>query len=402
MEPMTKSLIDKCFSKVVWITAEPNHQETEPTATLPQPPAEEQAGPGTRSLLLRRLTPKVVLKVMILFGALLAFARPAPAQDWKLVEDFRGHWKFKLGDNELWADPKYDDGKWDEIFVPANWEDEGYPGYDGYAWYRKHFTVSSDIKDKPAYIHIGYVDDVSEVYLNGHFVCFTGSLPPNYITAYNVEEKFPIPMEYINFSGDNLLAVRVYDDQGYGGINKGKPGIFIQEDYLSPDVDIAGTWKLKVGDDDDWAKPSFDDSRWKEVRVPADWETQGHKDYDGVGWYRIEFTYPAAYRGQDMVLLVGRIDDVDETYLNGERVGRTGGRRVRGDEYQKLRAYAVPADVINAGGKNVLAVRVYDNFLNGGIYDGPIGFVTRDHYRKWARKHAQHNDNSWDFFDIFR
>ena len=92
----------------------------------------------------------------------------------------------------------FDDSKWDEIFVPANWEDEGYPGYDGYAWYRKHFHVSPELYNKPIYIHLGCIDDVSEVYLNGHFVSFTGAFPPHYITAYNVDQKFIVPKEYWN------------------------------------------------------------------------------------------------------------------------------------------------------------------------------------------------------------
>ena len=324
------------------------------------------------------------------------------AQEWKMLVDFRGQWKFKLGDNESWAKQNFDDKKWDEIFVPANWEDEGYPGYDGYAWYRKHFRISPDFRDKAIYIHLGCTDDVSEVYLNGHFASLTGAFPPHFITAYNVDQKFIVPKEYLNFLGDNVIAVRVYDDQLVGGINKGKPGVFEMVDYFYPDYPIEGVWKLKRGDDDDWANPTFDDSKWREVVVPAYWETQGLKDYDGVGWYRIRFTVPEKFRDQDLILLLGKIDDVDESYLNGERIGRTGGRHVEGWEYQKFRAYTVRSGIIKFGEENVLAVRVYDNYLNGGIYDGPIGFVTRDHYRQWERKHTVKENRKWNIFDIFR
>ena len=66
------------------------------------------------------------------------------AQDARELLDLEGNWKFKLGDDQHWADPKFNDIKWQEIYVPANWEDEGYPGYDGYAWYRIHFNVEKD------------------------------------------------------------------------------------------------------------------------------------------------------------------------------------------------------------------------------------------------------------------
>ena len=341
------------------------------------------------------------MSCIILIASLLFLVSASFAQEWKMIVDFRGDWKFKLGDKARWAEPSTDDSKWDEIFVPANWEDEGYPGYDGYAWYRKHFTVSSDLHDKPLYIHLGCIDDVSEVYLNGHFISFMGLFPPHYLTAYNVDQNFPVPVEYMNFSGDNVIAVRVYDDEQVGGINRGKPGLFEMTDYLYPDYTIGGTWKLKAGDDDDWASEKFDDSEWKSVLVPAYWETQGLKDYDGVGWYRIHFSVPEKLKDQDLVLLVGKIDDVDETYLNGERVGKTGGRRVRGNEYLKLRAYSVRPETIKYGQTNVLAVRVYDNFIHGGIYDGPIGFVSRDKFRKWDRKHTVIENDRWNFFDDF-
>ena len=129
----------------------------------------------------------------ILIITLLFLSEFAFAQEWKLLVDFRGQWKFTLGDNFRWAEVKTDDSKWDEIFVPSNWEDEGYPGYDGYAWYRKHFRLSSDMRNIPLYFHMGYVDDVSEIYINGHFVSFSGSFPPDYQTAYSIEQKFSVP-----------------------------------------------------------------------------------------------------------------------------------------------------------------------------------------------------------------
>ncbi|HTR82668.1 MAG TPA: beta galactosidase jelly roll domain-containing protein [Bacteroidota bacterium] len=376
-----------------------------PATTLQTEQKEIQTDIASSSALLnveQKSGRRQILAGLILFASLFAFHEVTVAQEWKMLVDFRGQWKFKLGDKPAWADPKLDDSKWDQIFVPANWEDEGYPGYDGYAWYRKHFRISSDLKDKPLYIHIGDVDDVSEVYLNGHFVSFTGAFPPHFVTAYNIDQKFEALKEYLTFNGDNVIAVRVYDDQLVGGMVSGKPGVFEMEDYFYPDVAIAGDWRLKTGDDDDWAKPSFDDSEWKHVLVPAYWETQGFKDYDGVGWYRIHFTVPDKFSGQDLVLLLGKIDDVDKAYLNGEYIGRTGGSHVHGDEYRKFRAYTVSSDIIKFGGTNVLAVRVYDNFLGGGIYDGPIGFVTGDHYRRWERAHTVKEKDRWKFFDIFK
>lgn len=344
-------------------------------------------------------------------SALLVFALLIPpfsgnvrTQDLKTLLNLRGEWKFELGDNMKWADPKFNDSKWDKVRVPRPWEDEGYPGYDGYAWYRKHFTVEKDLKNTAVYLKVGYIDDVSEVYLNGHLVGFEGQFPPDYVTAYNVSRTYRVAPQFINYAGDNVLAVRVYDDQLAGGIVSGSVGLYEAKDYLQPEFDLTGTWKFSKGDDPSWKESGVSDGKWVDVVVPAYWETQGFKGYDGLGWYRMKFKTPEKLVGKRLILLVGKIDDFDETYLNGKLVGRTGRIRKnwspddRGNEYSELRAYSVPSDLLVSGAENILAVRVCDVFMHGGIYDGPIGLITREKYRQWKRD----SEDRWTPFDWFR
>jgi sialate O-acetylesterase len=65
------------------------------------------------------------------------------------------------------------------------------------------------------------------------------------------------------------------------------------------------------------------------------------------------------------------------------------------DEYQEFRAYYLPASDLRFGSKNTIAVRVYDGFIDGGIYQGPIGITTREKYLDWK------NTQSRDTFNIF-
>src|SRR5207302_218309 len=85
--------------------------------------------------------------------------------------------------------------------------------------------------------------------------------------------------------------------------------------------------------------------------------------------YRCRFSLPVAAAGRTAYLELGKIDDVDETFVNGVEVGQTGafppGFR---SERQAFRRYRVPADALNWGGQNVLAVRVYDGGGGGGIW----------------------------------
>ena len=336
-------------------------------------------------------------------------AGTSAAQDMKSLLDLRGKWKFDLGDDMRWASPGFDDRKWEELNVPGVWEDQGYPGYDGYAWYRKHFRIPGQWAGKKIYLDLGYVDDVDEVYLNGQFIAFRGSFPPNYNTAYSTRRLYQILWQYLNPNGDNLLAVRVYDSELGGGIVKGNVGFYEDTGYLQPDLQFPTSWRFKTGDNLAWRAEDADDSHWESITVPAYWETQGHKDYDGYGWYRLRFRVQPQVLDNTLILLAGRIDDLDETYLNGQRIGRTGkittgrDRNPFSDEYQKLRAYTIPPGLLHTDRENVLAVRVYDGFLHGGIYDGPLGIVTRDRYLRWEDKHREEPKGFWQVFDyIFR
>lgn len=320
----------------------------------------------------------------------------------RLLADLRGRWLFEIGDNLAWVDPAFNDRTWDSVMVPSPWEDQGYPGYDGYAWYRKHFTVKRDWKERTLSLIIGTIDDVDEVYVNGHYIGFSGQFPPAYMTAYASGREYPLPSYVLNERGDNVIAVRVYDRELSGGITGGEVGIAEELDPLHPDVTLAGMWKIMQGDDFAWKEPGYNDAAWDQIRVPAYWETQGMKGYDGFAWYRLHFRPEPGLAGKTLVLLLGKIDDLDEAFLNGESIGRTGtlsqfrGNKAPVNEYKELRAYSVPAGLLHVGEDNVIAVRVLDTFLHGGIYDGPVGLISRDAYAAWAKRHRRAPGNLWE------
>jgi hypothetical protein len=52
------------------------------------------------------------------------------------------NWLFRTSDDPSYKDINLDESGWVNINVPGNWEDQGFPEYDGYVWYRLHFTVT--------------------------------------------------------------------------------------------------------------------------------------------------------------------------------------------------------------------------------------------------------------------
>lgn len=348
-------------------------------------------------------TAQLIMKSLLLV-ALLALA-PVSAQEWRRAESLRGTWKFEIGDDPAYSARAYDDSRWEPIRVPGAWENQGFPGYDGYAWYRKNFSTPPEAAAYPLYLQLGRIDDVDETYVNGKLVGYQGGMPPHYETAYSYARRYLIPKEFLDPSGQNVIAVRVYDDELAGGIIDGEIGIFYAPNQMQLSLRLDGFWKLQIGDNDNYSLPDWDDAGWQQVAVPGYWDAYGHKHYDGIGWYRKKFRLPRALANEKLILVLGKIDDVDEVYLNGKFLGKTGRWPERpdyqgfyDDYYQQERAYFIPAEMLLPDQENVVAVRVFDAMLHGGIWDGPVGLATRSQYRRWQDRQSSLKDFFWDFF----
>jgi hypothetical protein len=137
--------------------------------------------------------------------------------------------------------------------------------------------------------------------------------------------------------------------------------------------------RFATGDDPARARPDFDDSQWAELSTLSNYEKQGFADYDGYSWYRIHVRMPSSLKAsvrwpQRLHLYLSSIDDVDETYLNGVKVGQTGqfpdDPRGYATAWNALRDYYVDVatGLVHWDADNVIAVRVYDGSGGGGFY----------------------------------
>lgn len=328
------------------------------------------------------------MKKYLIAIILLAIQAAVLGQDTRRLMNLRGHWKFSIGDRPEWSKTNYDDSDWEEIYVPERWEREGFNGYDGFAWYRTKFSGKGLNKDRYHLISLGYIDDVDEVFINGVKIGFSGGFEPFYYTAWNAERVYMIPPEVLNYNGDNQIAVRVYDQGGEGGIYSGSVGILYLDDYSAKEqVFLQGVWKIKIDDDPDFAKVAYDDSNWQNVMVPSNWKTIGIFDLNDFAWYRKTFTLQPGSSTTDMTLIGGKIDDFDEIYINGVKIGETKDGKWLGSSrsFSELRVYNIPNGLLKPG-KNVIAVRVEDIGDNGGIYEGPVVIMPTSEATRYARK----------------
>lgn len=331
----------------------------------------------------------IMKSILIKFVVILLLAINLQAEDRIKVLSLSGYWKFSIGDNNGWKNANFNDSNWEDIKVPAFWEDRGYHGYDGYAWYRKQFIIPDKYLNAQLYLELGYIDDVDETYLNGVLIGKSGAFPPNYTTSYYSYRKYPIPAGLLK-PGNNVIAIRVYDDEQGGGIVNGEIGIYNYKN-INLLVGLEGYWKFKTGNNEQYKNINFDDDKWDEIIVPGFWENQGYKDYDGYAWYRKKFKVSKSTAEQKLVLVLGKIDDYDQVYINGKLVGSTGNfNNIEtgnlGSSYAKFRGYYLPDNLLNANGENVIAIMVYDGYKDGGIYEGPIGITTQKNYIEYWKK----------------
>ena len=100
--------------------------------------------------------------------------------------------------------------------------------------------------------------------------------------------------------------------------------LFASQNDLIKIIDLKGQWKYSIGERKEWIVPGYDDNSWTTIHVPSAWEDQGFYGYNGFGFYRKSFALSNEHKGKTLYLNLGYVDDVDETYFNGHKIGSTG------------------------------------------------------------------------------
>ena len=327
-------------------------------------------------------------RMFLVVVGLLLVVSSGFAQDYKKIKDLNGNWKFSIGDDQSWALPNYNDSNWESITVPSAWENQGFNGYDGYAWYRTNFSLSQNIERRNIYLQLGNIDDVDEVFINGKRIGKSGSFPPHFATAYNSNRIYAVPAEYLK--DNNTIAVRVYDDIGEGGIIRGDISLLIDRSAVPLDINMQGTRKFKTGK---YAHENIANFKnWDDIIVPGFWENQGYKNYDGYACYAYELQIDSDVITDKMILLLGQIDDIDQVSINGVLIGQSGPFQPstvyeRSNSFRQSRAYYIPDSLLQSDENILITVRVYDHSGGGGIYKGSIGLVSKSNYiQYWNSK----------------
>ncbi len=132
--------------------------------------------------------------------------------------------------------------------LPTFWENAGIPGFDGVVWFRKDINLPEAWAGQKAVLHLGPIDDDDTTWVNGAQVGAT--------SGYNLPRDYTIPASLLK-SGRNVIAIRVLDTGGPGGIY-GQPEqlkLEISGDNQIAPVSLADTWRYHAGNSLAQAQP---------------------------------------------------------------------------------------------------------------------------------------------------
>ena len=134
-----------------------------------------------------------------------------------------------------WKTISFDDSHWPKMKVPGLWEQQVLGDIDGVVWFRKIIQVTAADAGKAAVIELGMIDDADICYVNGVNVGSTSS--------YNALRKYNIPTGILK-EGNNVIAVRVMDSGGGGGIYGAAADIKLH--IGSTKLLLSGEWSFQI------------------------------------------------------------------------------------------------------------------------------------------------------------
>ena len=119
----------------------------------------------------------------------------------------------ETGHTKKWFEANLDETGWKAVKCEA-WEGQGFPGYDGVAWYRIRFNAPPKGDCVGANLQFGAVDEQAWVWLNGKYIGQHAIGPEGWDVAFwlNIGDE-------IVWDAENLLVVRVEDSKMAGGIS---------------------------------------------------------------------------------------------------------------------------------------------------------------------------------------
>jgi sialate O-acetylesterase len=195
-----------------------------------------------------------------------------------------------------------------------------------------------------------------------------------YFFARNMMEQDGVPLGLINASWGGSAIEAWISEQGLDGVDgygrKVNQLRQYRQDRKGAELAFADDWErwwLASSDQGPvWERGVLDKSSdWREAPL-VNWKTypdERLKKHDGIVWFSRIFKLTEAQAAKGATFVLGKIDEVDSTWINGRFVNNTFG-------YGTKRAYPLDPGVLQ-NGVNQITVNVLNTWDVGGML-GPV------------------------------
>jgi sialate O-acetylesterase len=150
------------------------------------------------------------------------------------VEKIQGS-KVNTDGENTFKELEFNDSNWAEMKVPSLWENQELGDLDGVVWMRKTITLSAEDIKKEAILYLSKIDDEDITYVNG--------IEVGRNTIWEAKRVYSIPANILK-EGVNIIAVRVVDNSGGGGIYGDAADLKLT--LGNKILPLEGKWKYKV------------------------------------------------------------------------------------------------------------------------------------------------------------
>lgn len=228
----------------------------------------------------------------------------------------------------------------------------------------RHFKVPHDLSLTPKDDVLGGEWKLCSPETAGDFTAV------GYFFARELQKELNVPIGLLNTSWGGTQSESWTSREAMESFDEFKPALATMpknlDEYAKQRMEQlqAQIAKLQGGLPDateirQWSGADLNDASWPTLRLPDLFDRKAIPGFDGVVWFRREVTLPDELAGKEMTLNLGPIDDTDETYVNGVKVGNT-------SQGGLVRSYTVPVGTLKPG-RNVISIRVEDYGGGGGF-----------------------------------
>jgi len=141
----------------------------------------------------------------------------------------------------FWSEPGYPDQDWPVMSIPQMWDSAGLPEHLGSVWFRYSFNIEQVSEIRKATLYIGAIDEWDITWLNG--------LELGRMNIWDKPRVYPVQPGTLH-DGNNILAIRVFNFYGAGGLWQ-TPPTEMRLELIMPTgmvrIPLAGNWRYQKG-----------------------------------------------------------------------------------------------------------------------------------------------------------